>query len=423
MAVGEIEDAVEVGPGIFGLLIRRDGIERQHLVGVFAEHAADLLLVVLPVRLFEEDEGACLQRVEALQAGLFVVDAPAVGFIRGLGEDIAVDRDMVVDVGRCGQAFGIHPAQLGNIRGVEALKRLVTGLFRLVQQTEGMRRQRRGNRGALTDGAAEQAPGKRRGAERTDTGRAGRLAGDGHVIRVAAEGRDIRLHPLQRLDLVQKAVVAGGAVGRLGRQLVGREEAEDPEAVAHVDREHALAGKTLAAVIGVPGLAGLEGTAVDEDQNRQILLRTGGLPDIQVEGILGIGLAEVVVQRDLIIMKADDLRERIVDRGIARLHGHGREGVGFQDAVPGLGILRLAPAQIPHGRSSIGNAGIDLDRFVGCQDTGQLSVRHRDDVGHAAVWPLDSGTAFHRADRQVKEQAHQQHQAEEAGNAHEAALL
>ena len=46
---------------------------------------------------------------------------------------------------------------------------------------------------------------------------------------------------------------------------------------------------------------------MDEDQNRQILLRPGRLPDIQIEGILGIGLAEVVVQRDLIIMKADDL--------------------------------------------------------------------------------------------------------------------
>ena len=42
---------------------------------------------------------------------------------------------------------------------------------------------------------------------------AGALAEDGDVLRVAAEGRDVPLHPLQRRDLVHQAVVAERLAG------------------------------------------------------------------------------------------------------------------------------------------------------------------------------------------------------------------
>ena len=45
--------------------------------------------------------------------------------------------------------------------------------------------------------------------------------------RVAAEGRDVVLHPLQRRDLIEQPVVAGRVMRRFLRQLRMREEAED----------------------------------------------------------------------------------------------------------------------------------------------------------------------------------------------------
>jgi hypothetical protein len=63
---------------------------------------------------------------------------------------------------------------------------------------------------------------------------------------VAAEGRDVPLHPLEGGDLVQQTVVAGGVVRGLIRQFGMDEEAEDVGAVVDGDRDHALAGHALA---------------------------------------------------------------------------------------------------------------------------------------------------------------------------------
>ena len=84
---------------------------------------------------------------------------------------------------------------------------------------------------ALADGGGHQVLGERRSHERADGDRTSRFAGDGDVLGVAAEGRDVSPYPLEGGHLVQQTVVAGGVVRGLLRQLGMDEEAEDVGAV------------------------------------------------------------------------------------------------------------------------------------------------------------------------------------------------
>ena len=147
--------------------------------------------------------------------------------------------------------------------------------------------------------------------------------------RVAPEGGDVVPHPFQRLDLVQQAVIAGRSVRRFRRQLLQGQIPENAQAVAHVDDDHALLRQALPVVVLIPGLAGLQGAAVDEEEHRQRVSRlcAGGLPDVDVERILAHRRHPVVIQTDLVVVVADDLRERVIDGQIGGLHAHGREAV------------------------------------------------------------------------------------------------
>ena len=66
---------------------------------------------------------------------------------------------------------------------------------------------------------------------------------DGDVVRIAAEGGDVPLHPLQGRDLVHVGVVALGLVGALAAQRGEREEAEASQAVVEGDEDDALLGE------------------------------------------------------------------------------------------------------------------------------------------------------------------------------------
>ena len=171
----------------------------------------------------------------------------------------------------------------------------------------------------------------------------------------------------------------------LRRELPGRKIAEHAQAVAEVHHKHTLAGKALAAVIGVPGLAGLQGAAVDEHQHRQLLPGVRGPPEVEIEGVLAHGVAEVVAQAHGVIVKAHDLGQGVIDLGIARLHGHGRKLHAGAHTAPGLGILRRAPAQLAHRGLGIGDAGEDLHRAVLGFHALDLAVGERHDLGHAAA--------------------------------------
>ena len=112
---------------------------------------------------------------------------------------------------------------------------------------------------ALGDGPPEQALGPGHGQERADAHGAGRLAEDRDVGRVAAEGRDVVAHPLERGDLVEQAEVRI-AVGEV-------EEALGADAVVDRHADDAVAGEA-AAVVGRAG-PDLEHAARDPDHDRQ----------------------------------------------------------------------------------------------------------------------------------------------------------
>ncbi len=63
-------------------------------------------------------------------------------------------------------------------------------------------------RAALRDRPAKEAARGRGGEQRGDACRAGRLAGDRHLLRVAPEGRDVVAHPRERRDLIADPEVA-----------------------------------------------------------------------------------------------------------------------------------------------------------------------------------------------------------------------
>ena len=59
------------------------------------------------------------------------------------------------------------------------------------------------------------------------------------------------LHPVERGDLVEQAVVAGGVAGGFGGEFGVGEEAEDAEAVVHGDDDDAAVGEELAVLAGL----------------------------------------------------------------------------------------------------------------------------------------------------------------------------
>ena len=71
------------------------------------------------------------------------------------------------------------------------------------------------------------------------------------LVGIAAEGRDIGLHPLQRGEVVHHAVVGERLARLLGGQRRVGEEAEAAQAVVDGDQHHAALGEVGAVVDGV----------------------------------------------------------------------------------------------------------------------------------------------------------------------------
>ena len=69
------------------------------------------------------------------------------------------------------------------------------------------------------------------------------LTEDGHVVRIAAESRDVFLYPLQRRDLVEQSVVARCVMFGLRAEFRQCKESEFPESVVDRDQHNAFFGK------------------------------------------------------------------------------------------------------------------------------------------------------------------------------------
>ena len=109
--------------------------------------------------------------------------------------------------------------------------------------------------------ARDERLGARHAEQRQHRAAAGRLAGDRHPGRVAAERRDVVAHPLQGEQPVEHATVH--------RRIRDPAEAVEAEAVRDRDRDDAVAVERGAVVPGAGGRAGEVAAAVDVDEHRQ----------------------------------------------------------------------------------------------------------------------------------------------------------
>src|SRR5260370_29080672 len=94
----------------------------------------------------------------------------------------------------------------------------------------------------LGDGPAEETSCARHREEGGNTHAASRLAKDGDILRITAEGSDVLLHPDEGRDLVEQT-----EVGALVTQV---EEAIHAEAVVDGHADHSVAGAANAIIVG-----------------------------------------------------------------------------------------------------------------------------------------------------------------------------
>ena len=276
--------------------------------------------------------------------------ALAVGFARAAQHHDAIDhrsgRPGLQDVG---DGYG---AELGG-RGVSEAQALGPA------GPEGLAGERRpadrGGRGRTAagfgDGAHEEALGGLGCGQHLHRHGAGAFTEDGDIPGVAAEGRDVLLHPLQGGDLVHQAVVAEPApVGVLGGQSRVGEVAEATQAV--VDRHHhdATPGQRRPIVEWHAARTADERAAVDEHHHRFAgFWRLGGREDIEEQAILA-------------------LRPHLSPGIVAEMRLRAGRAVGEHraHAGPGLHGLGRAPAKGAGRSRRVGDAPKDGDIAVRC---------------------------------------------------------
>src|SRR5262245_88329 len=186
----------------------------------------------------------------------------------------------------------------------------------------------------------EQSLGHRRTHQSANHCRAGRRAEDRHVVRVAAEGGDVRLHPLQYGDAVGKRLVAGRVPTRFRGQLWVREKPERTETVVETHEDDALLRERLAVVVRAGTAAFAVGAAEDPHHDR--LSRTWIVrrrPDVEIEAVLAHLRRVRQIDGDVV---RHTLRLR-------RLHAYVAELVRFANALPLGDGLRLLPPQVADG--------------------------------------------------------------------------
>ena len=207
-------------------------------------------------------------------------------------------------------------------------------------------------------------------------------------VRIAPEGGDIALHPLERGDLIQQAEVgwsamasarillvsiilapivgarirSGMAFGFGGEFRVGQ-KAEHPQPVVDRYDHQAFFRQLLSVVEGHRAGPFGESAAVHIDQNRQrfaCLLRCG--PDVQVQAIL----ANFALVHEF--FRPGRARPRHM------LHASGRKRDGLADAVPRARRFGGAPAQRLDGRRGVGNPLVYPDGGVCAGHPGEQAA-------------------------------------------------
>ena len=194
----------------------------------------------------------------------------------------------------------------------------------------------------------EEAPRLGRDHQPVHQNAARRLAEHGDVGRIAAEGRDVRLDPLQRRDDVHHAVVPRRFFrGPLRRQRRVIKEAQPAQPVVQRHHHDAAPRKVVALVERRRAGAVDQRPAVDPHHDRRARAGLLRRPDVQVQAILA--------------------HRRGTDAGIAigrRLDADRAIGGGVAPARPRGRRLRRPPAQRPDRRRRIGNVPVRGDRVL-----------------------------------------------------------
>src|SRR5262249_40803566 len=119
----------------------------------------------------------------------------------------------------------------------------------------------------LEDPAVKQPLRERRCDQGRYAGTASGLAKDGDTRGVAAEARDVALHPLQGRDLIENGVVARRASRPFSGERRMRQESENAESIVERDDDGALLRETCTVMSLLTTEARVVATAIDPDHH------------------------------------------------------------------------------------------------------------------------------------------------------------
>lgn len=255
--------------------------------------------------------------------------ADQVGVLGGDGIEAAAAVKVLLEIGRTGGQLIVCPGPLAQVHqvvvahGLQVAEHLAVGSGShavhigpdVIGQLVGvlgrkLRATAAGGTAADIGHLLEQALGRRRGGQSRHFGAAARLAQNGHVVRIAAKGRDVVPYPLQRQHQVGDAHVGVAADGAQVH-------------VAHIVQPGIGGNKNAVGVVGevfavvdlqFQGGAGLQAAPMDEHQHRLLggAVQSVG-PDVQVQA-LAFGAEQI------------------------RLRGRHKGGCGKGIVVLGLGV-------------------------------------------------------------------------------------
>ena len=284
---------------------------------------------------------------------------------RPAGEDLAVDHGIEAEPPPVGSARVGDARQHGDLRFEQARRRNLAQLAGLRRLQSKMREHLTCGVGAvpalghlhggaaLDDGLVKETLGAGQRHQHAHFGAPARLAEDGDVAGIAAEGRDIVPHPFEGGHDIHRASGAS-AFEIVARDVFKMEIAQRTQAMIERDH-HDIVGAAEVGAVG-PGRgagAGDEGAAMAPEQDGPLGARYARRPDVEVETILVALLAAAESEEfQQIGRQGEDIV--ILHRPVAVVHG-------LAHAHPGLGFARRPQAQRPQRRCSIGNSLEDAD--------------------------------------------------------------
>ena len=198
----------------------------------------------------------------------------------------------------------------------------------------------------LSDPSPHQALDQWGRGQRVDGAASRRLPEHGDLVRIATELGDVIPHPLERRKLVQRPIVAGGAMFGFRGQLRMRKPAKDAQPVVGAHYHHTLLRQGSAVVQGSRRRPHDSGAGMNPHQHGQPLAGRGcRCPHVEIEAVL-TPVPEAGVE-DLFGCPT----------GTA-LHTGGGELIGRAHPLPGDDRLRRTPTPVPHRRRGKGDSTV-----------------------------------------------------------------